>query len=303
MNRIGYCCLSLGINIGKTKKNQILVNRGLVKRTFESKGLEYVSELIISNLKDTLLVLDYNIKNNIGVYRMSSDSFPFLGFYELDSLPKFSIIEILLKQIGDKIKNNDIRVSYHPGPYCVLASENPDVVSKTVNELNKHAELMDRMGLDQSTYYPINIHINTTKPSREEAANRFCNNFHLLSESCKKRLTIENDDKESQYSVKMLHELVYNKIQIPICFDQFHFKYGTQDQTMEEALKLAISTWKTKALTHISSSKRKEDESSKITAHSDYIYEKIESFGLEFDTELECKKKDIALLKYRHDFN
>jgi UV DNA damage endonuclease len=161
---------------------------------------------------------------------------------------------------------------------------------------------MDRMGLDQTTYYPINIHINTTKPSREDAANRFCQNFTLLSDSCKKRLTIENDDKESQYSVKLLYDLVYNKINIPICFDQFHFLYGPKDQTMEEALKMALSTWKTKPLTHISSSKKKEDNSSKSTAHADYIYEKIENFGLEFDTEIEAKAKDLAVIKYRNSF-
>ena len=53
-----------------------------------------------------------------------------------------------------------MRVSYHPGPFNVLASENQSVVTKTIYELNQHAELMDLMGLDKSHYYPINIHIN-----------------------------------------------------------------------------------------------------------------------------------------------
>ena len=53
----------------------------------------------------------------------------------------------------------------------------------------------------------------------------------------------------------------------------------------------------------MSSSKKIEDEKGLATAHADFIYEKIETFGLEFDTELECKQKDIALLKYRKDFN
>ena len=54
---------------------------------------------------------------------------------------------------------------------------------------------MDLMKLDQTTFYPINIHINTTQPTRELAAARFCKEFENLSESCKKRLVVENGKK------------------------------------------------------------------------------------------------------------
>jgi UV DNA damage repair endonuclease len=49
---------------------------------------------------------------------------------------------------------------------------------------------MDLMGLERSTYYPINIHINTTKPTKEDAARRFCENFNLLDDYAKKRLVV-----------------------------------------------------------------------------------------------------------------
>ena len=302
MKNIGYCCIPLGCNQDKKKKDHIQVNRSMVRKTFDLKGLPYVSELIILNLKDTLKVLDWNLKNNIYIYRMSSDSFPWMSEYNFEDLPNFNVISQLLKSIGDKAKSNCIRLSYHPGPFNVLASETTSVVNKTISELNKHAELMDLMGLDQSTFYPINIHINTTKPTREEAAKRFCDQFQNLSESCKKRLTVENDDSPNQYSVKFLYENVYKVIGIPIVFDQHHFNYGPQDQTMEEALKLAHSTWNTRCLTHMSSSKLIEDVKGVATAHADYIYEEIQTFGLDFDIEIEAKAKDLAVLKYRKDF-
>jgi UV DNA damage endonuclease len=292
----------MGCNVGLKKKEQITVNRGMVRKTFDAKGLPYVSELVIENLKDTLKVLDYNLKNHIYIYRLSSDSFPWMSEYEFSDLPNFNVIKSLMTKIGDKIKSSGIRVSYHPGPFNVLASENPSVVEKTIKELNKHAELMDMMGLDQTTFYPINIHINTTQPTREEAAQRFVDRFPLLSESCKKRLTLENDDSPNQYSVKILHDLVHSKIGIPIVFDQHHFNYGPQDQTMEEALKLAHSTWSTRAMTHMSSPKTLEDNSGKQTAHADYIYEEIKTFGLDFDTEIEAKAKDLAVIRYRQQF-
>ncbi len=302
MKNIGYCCIPMGCNVGLKKKEQITVNRGMVRKTFDAKGLPYVSELVIENLKDTLKVLDYNLKNHIYIYRLSSDSFPWMSEYEFSDLPNFNVIKNLMTKIGDKIKSNGIRTSYHPGPFNVLASENTSVVEKTIKELNKHAELMDMMGLEQTTFYPINIHINTTQPTREEAAQRFVDRFPLLSESCRKRLTIENDDSPNQYSVKMLYDMLHTKIGIPIVFDQHHFNYGPQDQTMEEALKLAHSTWSTRAMTHMSSPKTLEDNSGKQTAHADYIYEEIKTFGLDFDTEIEAKAKDLAVFRYRQQF-
>ena len=302
MKNIGYCCIPLGCNQGKKKKDQILVNRSMVRRTFDVKGLPYVSELIILNLKDTLKVLDWNLKNDIYIYRMSSDSFPRMSEYMFEELPNFNAISNLLKSIGDKVKSNGIRVSYHPGPFNVLASTRQDVIHKAIAELDQHAHLMDLMGIEQSTYYPINIHIGTTQPSREVAAKKFCESFQLLSDSCKKRLTVENDDSPKQYSVKMLYDWVHKEIGIPIVFDQHHFNYGPQDQTMVEALKLAHSTWNTRCLTHMSSSKLIEDVKGVATAHADYIYEEIQTFGLDFDIEVEAKAKDLAVLKYRKDF-
>ena len=302
MRRLGYCCISLGINQGKPKRDHVSVNRSMVKRTFDIKGLPYVTELALANIDDCRRVLKYNLSRGIKLYRMSSDMFSFMGLYEFSDLPRFDSVRRKLQELGDFVKQNDMRVSFHPGPFDVLASENPEVVKKTVTDLNRHAEILDLMGLEASAYFPINIHINTTKPSRELAAQRFCDNFGMLSESCKARLTVENDDGPNQYSVKMLYDWVHSKIGIPIVFDQHHFNYGPKDQTMEEALRLAVSTWKTVPITHMSSSKRLEDAKSVATAHADYIYERIETFDLQFDVEIEAKAKDLAVFKYMKDF-
>ena len=300
---IGYCCISNGINKDRRPKDHIKVNRGMIRKTFLEKGLSYASELTLLNLIDCLEVLKYNVKNKIFLYRLSSDMVPWFSEFNLEELPDYIKICNQLKKIGDYAKTNGVRLSFHVGPYTVLASETERVVENSIDDLNKHSLLMDLMGLEATHYYPINLHINTTQPTREESAERFTENFFSLDENTRKRLTIENDDKASQYSIKMLYDLVYKQIFIPLCFDQFHFHYGPQDQTMEEALKLAYSTWgDIKPLTHISSSRRLEDISARETAHADYLYEKIETFGLDFDTDLECKEKDIALFKYRKDY-
>jgi len=102
---------------------------------------------------------------------------------------------------------------------------------------------------------------------------------------------------------KMLYDLIYKKINIPIVFDFHHYLYGPKDQSMEESLKLALSTWKTKPMTHMSSSKLLEQQNVRTTAHADYIYEKIPFLNkYEFDCEIEAKMKDKAVLSYIKDY-
>ena len=230
--------------------------------------------------------------------------FPWFTHYSFSDLPKFDTIKVLLQKIGKFVKENGLRVGFHAPPFCVLGSENPSVVAKTIDELNKHAQLLDLMELEQSTYYPINIHVNTNQPTREDAAKRFCEGFQKLSDSCKKRLTVENDDKPSQYSVKMLYDMVHKVIGIPIVVDSLHYACHTDNMSWEDTLKLGLSTWTTKPLCHHSSSKKlHEDEKVILSAHADFLYESFDSCGFELDIELECKQKDIALVKYIREFN
>lgn len=302
--RTGYCCISLAINEGKKKKDHISVNRGMIKKTFDSKGLPYVAEIVKANLLDTFKVIDWNIKNKIKLYRLSSDSFSWMTHYNFEDLPNFDTVSKMLTQLGNLIKDNDVRVSLHPGPFCVLSSDNNDVVEKTIDELNKHSRILDLMGLEVSNYYPVNIHVGSTKPTRELAAARFCQNFERLSDSCKKRLTIENDDAPGQYSVKNLYDLIYKNIGIPIVIDSLHHTCFDDGMSWEDSLKLAISTWKDKPICHHSSSRKiHEDSKSRIEAHADWLYEKFENCGFDVDVELECKQKDLALLKYREQFS
>jgi len=189
----------------------------------------------------------------------------------------------------------------HPGPYHCLASPNPKVVKRTVIGLDKHAEQFDMMGFEPSHYNKINIHVGGAYGDKEAALERFCKNFELLGNSTKKRLVVENDDSPNEYSVRDLYEGVYKRIGTPITFDYFHHKFNTGDQTEEEALKLASTTWPEDIpqCCHYSESRRKEklDESIRPQAHSDLIYEKIQTYGLEPDVVIEAKLKEQSIFK------
>lgn len=295
--RLGYCCINL-------TNEDLTTNRGMIKRTFETKGLSYVSELVIKNLEDLYKILVWNKCSGIGLYRLSSDIFPWMSEYELKDLPNYNKIVRLLNKCGKYSLNNDIRLTFHPGPFNVLSSKNNTVVNKTIKELNQHSEIMNLMGLPINHYYPINIHIGGAYGDRKITLDRFNDNFKLLNEDTKKRLVVENDDKNSLYSVEMLYDNVYKVSGIPITFDGHHHRCYESDSSYEDSLLLALTTWgDVTPLTHFSSSARDcEGKDVKPQAHADYIYEPIPAFGFDFDVEIEAKAKDLAVFRYIEEF-
>ena len=295
----GYACINMTL-----AEQNVSTNRSMIKKTFGEKGINYAGELAYQNVLDFEKIIQWNVENNILLYRMSSDIFPWASEYNLTELPHFKAIATVLKRIGDYSKANGLRIGCHPGPFNVLCSPNDAVVEKTIKDLTIHGEIFDLMGLYNSPYNKINIHCNGAYGDKIASMDRFCDNFQRLPKSVQTRLTIENDDKASMYSVKDLM-YIHEKIGIPIVFDYHHHQFNTGGLTEEEALRLAVSTWKDGIVpvVHYSSSKQKEsgNPKDKQTAHADYILEEINTYGLDIEIMLECKAKELALLKYRKE--
>ena len=295
----GYCCINTTL---RTEKPTITTNRSMIKRTYTEKGIVYASELALQNVKDLVKIINWNNQNGVKLFRISSDMFPWMSEYEISDLPDYDKIKNVLKGAGKIAMDNGQRLTFHPGPFDVLASLTQRVVDKCIIDLNKHGEIMDLLGLPRDHSAPINIHVNTTQGGKNEAMQRFCDNFYLLDASVRKRLVVENDDKESQYTTEDLYQGVYNKTGVPITFDYHHHWCHPGELTQEEALKLASTTWPTgiKQLVHYSSCQmiHEDDTQTNKRAHSDYIYEFIDTYGLSLDVELEAKAKELALKKY-----
>jgi UV DNA damage endonuclease len=282
-----------------------MVNRTCRKATFQQKGLSHVSNLALQNIRDLIEIIKWNDKNGFKVYRMSSNMFPWMSEYEFKDLPDYKKICTLLKGVGNLASKYGQRLSFHPGPFNVLGSPNPTLVQKTIKELNQHAEIMDLMGLPTSYTYPINIHCNGVYGDKEAAMKRWCDNWSKLSESAKKRLVVENDDKASMYSVQDLFVGIFSEIKVPITFDFHHHRFNDSGLSEEEAFILAKHTWDfhgVRPLFHYSSCRRTfEDPGCKVQAHADFIYEKINDYGWNVDIEVEAKAKEVAVLKYKDD--
>ena len=289
MMNLGYACINM--SMGK----KVGTNRTMVKRTFEAKGLDYVSELALLNAKDIIKILEWNRLNGIKFFRLSSALIPWGDQLDLTQLKDYKEIKSELKKAGDFAKYWGIRITSHPGPFNVLVSPKESVVEKTIADLELHGKVFDMMGLSKTPYNKINIHCNGVYGDKIAAMDRFCKNFKRLSNSVRSRLTIENDDKASMYSVCDLM-YIHEKIGIPIVFDYHHYKFCSGVLTEDEALEVAVSTWPRgiTPVVHYSESK----EGSKPQAHSDYIKQLPNTYGFDVDIMVEAKAKELAILPF-----
>ena len=296
---MGYACINMQLSNNKPK---VYTGRSMIKRTFLSKGIDYASQLGLDNCKDLYKILEWNHENGFNFFRITSNLFPWSSEYKLEDMPDHWEIAGILGEIGKYVDEHDIRITSHPGPFNVLTSPHEHVVENCINDLSIHGEVFDMMGLSRTPYNKINIHIGGVYGDKKSAMERFCKNFERLPNSVKSRLTVENDDKASMYSVVDLYEGVYCKIGIPIVFDYHHHRFNTGGLSEEDALEVAISTWgDVIPVVHYSESRNIEQEDDKIRpqAHSDYVYDYIDTYDNRVDIMVEAKAKELAVLKYK----
>ena len=300
--KLGYACINTKLN-SLPKEERVTTNRTMVKKTFLAKGVPYASELALKNCQDLIKILSWNDRHNIKFFRLSSEVFPWASEYQLKDLPDYEEIKEVLKKVGDYAKQNEHRITTHPGPFNVLGSPNQKTVENTICELNRHAEIFDLMGLEESPHAKINIHIGGSYGGDfQGTSKRWVDGFKKLSQSCQKRLTVENDDKASMWSVLSLYELIYKQTHTPIVFDYHHHKFCTGGLSEKEALDMAISTWGSiTPVVHYSQDRSVEQNDPKIKpqAHSDSYWTPIETYGRKVDVMLECKKKEQGLFKMK----
>jgi len=293
--RIGLCCISLKL------KEQGFGHQTMTFKRFNSLPREEALEILGSRIQNNLMVTDKTIEfcaaNNY-VYRVSSDIFPLITYdaanVSLEDLPNYDSIQDEFDNIQNTISRHSVRVSAHPSEFNSLSSLNPQVVEKTITELNFYSSFFDRIGLPADRRSPMNFHVHNNNGSREEIARRFYENFKKLDENCQARITIENDDKLNCWSVKELVEIFHPITRIPICFDYLHHKCHPDNLTEQDAINRCWDTWQTTPLFHYSESR----PGNNPRAHCDVPTQPFDTYGLEFDVDFEVKGKDLAIAEY-----
>lgn len=283
--RIGYPCINwtIGCKGDRTFRLKSYSEKRLIKT-------------VENNLRCLMEVLEFNVKQNILFFRVTSDLVPFASH----PVCKFNWQEHFKKQfeiIGDFIKKHDIRISMHPDQFVLINSLDCKVFKNSVKELVYHAQVLDSLRLDSTA--KIQIHVGGVYGDKERSSERFISRFESLDEIIRKRLVIENDDKN--YCLKdCLH--ISAETGIPVLFDVFHHEVNNLGETLKEAFKLFTKTWKDEnGLPMVDFSSQKVGE--RKGKHAETIdlqqFEKFleETKPFNFDVMLEIKDKEKSALK------
>jgi len=281
-------------------KTGVMTNRDAIQRTFKTKGLPHISKLALANVLDLETIVKWNEENGFKFYRVSSGLFPWMTEYSFDDLPDWPEISEVLRRIGSYVTEVGQRLEFHPSHFTILASPNPSTVERSIRDLEQHSRIFDEMGLAPSHWNCLNIHVGGAYGDKLAATQRWCENFSRLSENCRKRVVVENDDKANMYSVQDLYHMVYEKVGVPITFDIFHHTFCTGGLSATKAAQLAASTWKDAPLViHWSSSmKMYENADAKSVAHADYIYDEFQDWETGGWFMCESKAKELSVLEY-----
>jgi UV damage endonuclease UvdE len=304
--KMGYCCINMSL-----RKDGIFTSRTCRLKTLQEKGIAYSYELATQNLKDLATIIAWNHDNNISLFRMSSEMFPFAthpDYYKHYNLDQFK--ETLIS-IGKLAKEYNQRLTFHPGQYNQLTSVRESVVEKSIIDIDFHAKIMDYMELDSQSV--IVIHGGSKQGGKADALSRFCTNFASLSKSSQSRLVLENC--EMAYSVEDLLPIA-NKLSIPIVLDYHHHNLNPSTEDLELLTLRVLDTWKCRniiPLFHLSESREGvllTDNITKRRAHSDYIkalpvqlLKALENHVIHVDIEAKCKELAVRQLKETYQIN
>jgi UV DNA damage endonuclease len=296
---LGYAAMNRTL---RDRDPPLRCNRSMRKQTWESRGLSYASELTLQNLTDLLAILRWNVDHDIRFYRCSSTLVPWHSGFELDELPDFPEIEEIAERIGAFVVNHDVRLTFHPDYWCKLASPSSDTVDRSLTEVENHASWFELMGLPHSPYYGVNVHIGARYDGKAETAERFRETVRRLSPEARAHLTVENDDKESLWSVSELVREVGDPLGVPVVFDYHHHAFSGRDLSYREAFDRARSTWDgVRPATHYSEPACLRGADARPQAHARYVADLPGWLREGSDVMIEADGKERAVFRVRDD--
>lgn len=199
--RIGFACKWAEIN----KKGEIASVEGLntggtTLAWAQRNKRDIVEQKIIDVAKSNILATHALVKKvatldpGLRMVRLTSDMF---SFYTHDDYKEFwhstdvqSSLARWMAPIGETARANDVRLSFHPDQFVVLASDRPEVVNKSIEEFEYHCDMARWMGYGkQFQDIKINVHI-----SGRKGPQGIRDVFGRLSPEARNTLTLENEE-------------------------------------------------------------------------------------------------------------
>lgn len=249
-----------------------------------------------NNLDCLIRILEYNLRNNILFFRISSDTIPFAS-HPVCTFDWVEYFKPLIRKIGDFIRENNIRISMHPDQFVLVNAKDGDIVQNSIKELEYHCTLLDAMRLD--TTAKVQIHVGGVYGDKQKSMDRFIENYTVLPEFIRKRLVIENDDKSYSLGDCLI---ISTETDIPVLFDTLHHTCLNNGESHREGIIRSGGTWKEKdGVPMVDYSSQKKE--GRMGAHSEHIDPELfrqfihETKGLDFDIMLEIKDKEQSAIQ------
>ena len=296
--RLGYVAMTLSLEDCSPSG---MVTLSILNRLPDDAAKLYrLRRVAKKNLLNTLRILRYNKALDIDVYRLTSRLIPLATHPAAQDWNYAAEFGDELREIGDFIKENNMRVSAHPDHFTLLNSKSGKVLEDSIRDLDFHVRIFEAMGLEDYRYKLVQ-HVGGLYDSREDSLERFRVSFVKLPDRIRNRIILENDDKcYSTTDVLML----CRQLNIPMVLDVHHNSCLPGNEKLDKVLLGIFDTWNGEYFrpkVHFSSPKSPKE----FRSHADFI--ELEEFlgfleiargaGKDFDVMLEAKNKDQALLK------
>ncbi len=270
----------------------------------------------LAYLRDIFIYLD---RHDIRMYRLASDLAPYVTHPDM---PQFhgQIDECAaeLDAVGELAREMGLRLSFHPAQYVVLNAEDEAIAARSAAHVVTRARMLDLMGLGPEAV--VVTHVGGVYGDKQAATERFAAAYRRLPEPARRRLALENDEK--QFSIKDTHR-IHQQTGVRLVYDHLHHLNNPDGLSPMAALRLALATWPDDVVPkiHFSSPRTAMREMTpagesgrrqtvlrppRLAQHADFI----DPFAFiafcrdthhlrPFDVMLEAKAKDVALLRLR----
>ncbi|KJV48959.1 UV damage repair endonuclease UvdE [Pantoea sp. BL1] len=275
-----------------------------------------LAQLATNNLENQILTLQQLAKlpDAMRMMRIGSDLLPLYTVPEATAIytELMPDLQPLFVKCGEMARAHNIRLSFHPGQYSVLASDNEGVVDRAIEDVEYHALCALFMGYGrQFQDFKINIHMNGKK-----GIEGFRAAFQRLSPEARNMLTVENDEISCS-----LDDVLQARDLCPVVLD-IHHHWVKENQFIkadDARIPLIIDSWRgVRPVLHYSIAQEgliaeqgfpdQRDltvAKTKLRAHSDYYFNQdLNDWALsfkDFDIMCEVKMKNLAVERlYRY---
>jgi len=326
IKRIGFACKFSEIN----KKGEISsvegLNTGGTTLTFLKKAKREVAEQKMWDVMEKNITNTHNLVKRVAtldpalrMVRLTSDMMTgythqdWEYFYQQGDVRRR--MEELFAPIGDTARANDVRISFHPGQFTVLASASEEIINNSIKEFEYHVDMARCMGYGKEFQdIKINVHISGKRGPQgiKDVVGR-------LSPEARNSITIEND--EISWGIEASLELV-DTCALVLDIHHHWVKTGEYINANDPRIQKIIDSWRgIRPTLHYSVSREdylvdhardtlpnhhalieSGSNKQKLRAHSDYYWnDAVNDWALtfydKFDIMCESKAKNLASFK------